>query len=107
YVVASEGRFKLGHTIGRPVELPSNLMMSSLASTSNLDSAFDGGHALRDIASGSGSAASPPRSKGPREAAKPTSGRASDDDVEVLKHIARGLEQRQVRKYLSLGRSSD
>ena len=84
-----------------------SLMMSSLASTGYLDSAFDGGHALRDIASGSGSAASPPRSKGPREAAKPTSGRASDDDVEVLKHIARGLEQRQVRKYLALGRSSD
>jgi hypothetical protein len=49
--------------------------------------------ALRNIASRSGFGGLPPPPKGPGTTAKPTPGRASDDDVEILKQIARGLEQ--------------
>ena len=47
--------------------------------------------ALRNIASSSGFGGLRPLSKGPGETAKPTPGRASD--AEVLKQIARSLEQ--------------
>jgi hypothetical protein len=49
--------------------------------------------ALRNIASSTGFGGLPPLSKGPGATAKPTPGRTSDDDVEVLKQIACGLEQ--------------
>ena len=49
--------------------------------------------ALRNIASRSGFGGLRPLSKGPGETAKPTPGRASDDDAEVLEQIARSLEQ--------------
>jgi hypothetical protein len=47
--------------------------------------------ALRNIASRSGFAGLPPRSKRSGETARPISGHASDDDVEALKQIARAL----------------
>ena len=49
--------------------------------------------ALRNIAARSGFGGLLPLSKEPGETAKPTPGRASDDDAEVLKQIARSLEQ--------------
>jgi len=49
--------------------------------------------ALRNIASRSGFGGLPPLSKGAGETAKPIPGRASDDDAETLKQIARGLEE--------------
>jgi hypothetical protein len=49
---------------------------------------------LRNIASRNGFGGLPPPSKGPGETAKPTHGRAPDDDVEILKQIARGLEDK-------------
>jgi hypothetical protein len=49
--------------------------------------------ALRNIASRSSFGGSRPLSKARGEIAKPTRGRASDDDAEVLEQIARSLEQ--------------
>jgi hypothetical protein len=50
--------------------------------------------ALRNIAARSGFGGLGPLSKGPGETAKATPGRASDDDdAEILKQIARSLEQ--------------